>query len=1110
MADCNDLNKELQEIDEELRLLDQLEAQLDSVDELAKATPDLNTTTIKTYTGDEIKVNAAEHAALGELTAVEMGEEAVIDLVTDGFKTGRRPTGETGRALNYRQLDPSQENLAALLEVLGFRRANTKRGIELKRPFTQQAASKALMRMAGESGANPRDLAKSLSRRFKGIDNLPASVYSVAKARWETSTEFAAMLEDMADAIDESRLTDEMRVELGNASRWAHYFEQLDAAVRRRIGQSLKSLQFKADDDQIQLVDVGKDVTELTFEDIAEGSLLAQVLEHVDNGDAMKLRRIAKAKRVMAVTKSPINRPNFLVELEVLNQYRKNNLFSSVSSWGVRNLSSGFVAANLTLEDIAGGAQRVGVLGEWHATAYAANKVFGGFGMAWQNATDSLFTGKSRMAVNALRDINPEVLAENQKFVEDTLTTSWDNFFGNITLKKNPFSGSEGYLPIGTVLSFLNVVNASTALVVGKLVAQLPGRFKGSTAGYMASFRLLNGGDEFLRTMAWTWKTEHEAMLRAIEDSRGVISEKTGKPISMAEVEEIAEGYTNKALFSGRMTDDDLARFRKERNATLGMPPGKEVDTEELRLQLFNNLNGVPNVGDEIADIGVKRMEDVTFTGKLPAGVQSVQMLRANPLGGYLLPVFRSAYHGVAYLMSRNFVSAIANALVQQIRHAKGTVSKADLIDARSRALVSSMLAGSLWVAWSKGIWNDGGPSRADKPAREAWLRRNPMYSINVGFGNKPVAKIQTKSIDFFDMLGFTSDIYRAFDEGIIKGGDFEYAMNQAGTIIANTLSSKAGLTGLTSIMNAWTNPERYDMQWAMQRQMSGIMPNSGLLGNFARMNNEPGAYPDKRRDLTLKEAGMMGKSQVGQFLQGFGSYLGDGLLGNLPGYDELTDRPYKRDWTGGAMDRPMGLPADATIPYMPLIPSQSPVFRYLEEHGFGGKPRADAKVSLGLVSSSDLDAITSYKDMQMTNKEEALYRQKFLTEVGTIDAATLGLPKDTVIDKYVLGKNFNQAMLAIMEDEAYNAVLASPVLSPSRKVAPNKTLEQRQTLSKMHNEAYKPIRHIIDYYDRLGLAAMYAESDTFQQRHAAYLKKYALEEQERREALSGLGTSRQ
>ena len=72
MADCNDLNKELQEIDEELRLLDKLEAQLDSVDELAKATPDLNTTTIKTYTGDEIKVNAAEHAALGELTAVEM------------------------------------------------------------------------------------------------------------------------------------------------------------------------------------------------------------------------------------------------------------------------------------------------------------------------------------------------------------------------------------------------------------------------------------------------------------------------------------------------------------------------------------------------------------------------------------------------------------------------------------------------------------------------------------------------------------------------------------------------------------------------------------------------------------------------------------------------------------------------------------------------------------------------------------------------------------------------------------------------------------------------------------------------------------------------------
>ena len=57
---------------------------------------------------------------------------------------------------------------------------------------------------------------------------------------------------------------------------------------------------------------------------------------------------------------------------------------------------------------------------------------------------------------------------------------------------------------------------------------------------------------------------------------------------------------------------------------------------------------------------------------------------------------------------------------------------------------------------------------------------------------------------------------------------------------IANQLNAKAGLKGLMSFMNAATEPNRYDMTWAMQRQMSGIMPYTGLAGNFLREQAEP------------------------------------------------------------------------------------------------------------------------------------------------------------------------------------------------------------------------------------------------------------------------------
>ena len=146
-------------------------------------------------------------------------------------------------------------------------------------------------------------------------------------------------------------------------------------------------------------------------------------------------------------------------------------------------------------------------------------KLSEGMAVAFRNSWDSFTTGKSRMAVNNLRDIDPKILAENKLFVENTLKNSWNNLF---TLDLSP---TDRGLVLSHAISFFNVLNGSINYLIGKLVEETTG----SSAGYMAAFRALNGGDELIRTMTWNWYTSHEAFLQALEKFGDAIDPDTGR-----------------------------------------------------------------------------------------------------------------------------------------------------------------------------------------------------------------------------------------------------------------------------------------------------------------------------------------------------------------------------------------------------------------------------------------------------------------------------------------------------------------------------------------------------------------------------------------------------
>ena len=60
-------------------------------------------------------------------------------------------------------------------------------------------------------------------------------------------------------------------------------------------------------------------------------------------------------------------------------------------------------------------------------------------------------------------------------------------------------------------------------------------------------------------------------------------------------------------------------------------------------------MHGVPNMADELGAMGVKRGDDVTFTGDWSSNVErGLALARSNPLASFFLPVLKSPVKGWA------------------------------------------------------------------------------------------------------------------------------------------------------------------------------------------------------------------------------------------------------------------------------------------------------------------------------------------------------------------------------------------------------------------------------------------------------------------------------
>lgn len=1089
MADCNNLAQQIDEIEAKLRQLDEMEATARAILEMdAIPAAGESVVRLRTNTGEEVGISREAWIKQGESDLIAKGSKFVRDLVEMGLRNNEGPRGSSGRMLNYRpsggidysKIEPSPENVLQLTELLGLQRANTPRGLELKRTFSQTVAMQSLMRAAQEYAGDAREMATALGRRLKGIDRLPQTVVQAAKARWDSVSQYADKLEEVATALEAGALTDQLRQELGAAAKWANHFELVDAALRRRVGQALRGLQFDITDTGFHLISPDANWANLTMADIKGETLLGQTLEHVEKGDALKLKQLAATVRTNNITRTSLNSSRFMSQVHLLNNFRRNNMLLSPGTWLARNPVSGaLVTFHYGIEDIIEGGLRVGAMESLRAAAFANRATLGAWQMAWKNATTYLGTGRAVMGLDNAMELAPDLIQNEKQQIVDALTVGFD-----LLTDPSYWRNTAG---AGPAVTLMNVLNAATSLTLGNLGE----KFLGWNGGYLPAFRLLGAGDEAIRSLAYSWKVNHEAYLRAFDEMGGP---RANSDAVARRAEEMAEG----SLFSGYMSQEDLVKFRRER----GIPLGDELPDDVLRLQAFNDLKGVPRADTELGAIGLQRAANVTFTNTIKDPIiQGLGLTRQNAFVAWQLPFFKTPLNSLLWSLDRTIVPSVIKALGAQMENAPPEV----LAQARAQAIVSLgfLTAGSAMIA--SGGFVGGGPSDPEEYAR--WRRLNTPYSFQL-FGKViPAARFRFGGIDPIDILGLYADILQLVIEEGISDGDLQQATTGLAIALSRMANNKASLLNTTTVLNAMTQPDRADMADILATQMGGLLPLSGLTSMLARAGRAPLEATDRRRFLSADEKKALGMdpiyveniAPVLEFLQ----KVGEKVARPIPGLNQVLKAPTRLDWLGSEIKRPFGIPAEAVIPFMPVIQPQDDLYQWLSDAGVTTKPRPNGQVALPSPTGQGDVGLT------MTNEEEAFYRVQMRSIKAEIPAAAM-LGRDTYIpiDGFIQGKDLRGALRALKNSPGYQKLLASDPMGPDQRVNKAKFSVRKDS------ELYRPIQDIIEYYDRAALIQLLTNEDPvaqgFAQRYRAMVKYRSNELRTRMEELSGLGVGRQ
>ena len=294
------------------------------------------------------------------------------------------------------------------------------------------------------------------------------------------------------------------------------------------------------------------------------------------------------------------------------------------------------------------------------------------------------------------------------------------------------------------------------------------------------------------------------------------------------------------------------------------------------------------------ADLDFAR--EATFTqdlrkGSLSAGIQ--RMTNTHPALKLVLPFVRTPVNIVKASFQRtpglNFLSKTMNA---DLRSADQSV--------RARAYGKLATGSLMWttavIAANEGKITGGGPT--DPNARKLLMETGwRPYSIVINQPDGSKKYVEYRRMDPFGMFfGIAADITEI--GGQIGEQDMSELVGGASIALANNLTSKTYLQGITEAVNAISDPERYG-EGFVEGYASSLLPMSSLMREI-RKADDP-------------------------YMRDVNSLL-DAVKNTVPGYSDAL--PLRRSWiTGEPVVYPKGWGQDMVSPLGEAFASMNPVY---------------------------------------------------------------------------------------------------------------------------------------------------------------------------------------
>jgi hypothetical protein len=320
-------------------------------------------------------------------------------------------------------------------------------------------------------------------------------------------------------------------------------------------------------------------------------------------------------------------------------------------------------------------------------------------------------------------------------------------------------------------------------------------------------FGMLEGAREGLRAGWRTFKTEEPSDFASKIEARRYrsISGRTGRTIRIP----------GRAL----MAEDELFKaigYRGEINALAYRQASKEGLAGPARAQRIAELRASPT--EAMQNAARNAAEVQTFTNPLGEGGKTIQMFaNAHPWAKVIIPFVRTPVNIVKFAAHRSPFAPLFKDIRAELAGAKGPIARDEAV---ARIGFGSSVGALAGYMAAQGLITGQGP---DEPKARGIMYQSGWqpYSFKIGdnyysFSRlEPLAMLLGVSADFVELAKYATDEEAKSVAALIMGS------------LAKNVTSKTFLSGLSSLIEAIQDPDRYGQQYI--QQMTGTVVPTGV-----------------------------------------------------------------------------------------------------------------------------------------------------------------------------------------------------------------------------------------------------------------------------------------